>query len=461
MSKAFDLIVIGAGPGGIALARRAARHGARVAVVEQGRVGGTCVIRGCIPKKLLMYAAQYGDFLHDATGFGWSLPDARFSMARWADAKEAEIARLEKSYRALLADGGVSLIEGKARLLAPHAVIVDSQELTAPHIVIATGAYPARDALPGVDTCPTSDELLDLRELPSRAVVLGGGYIAVEFSSSLARLGVVVSMFYRDRLPLRGFDEDLRSRLAKALADAGIDLQPGRVPGRIERLLSGWRLDFPDGTTLEAPWVLNALGRRPATAGLGLEALGLALGKNGAVPVNAELATPLPGLHALGDVTSRKNLTPVAIAEGRWLADHLFGAGSRSGVALESVATAVFTLPPLASLGPTETQCTVPTDVYEADFRPLRNAFCGSGQRAYMKLLVDAAGGRVRGIHMIGDDAPEIVQSLSVAVSAGATKADFDCTIPIHPSVAEEFMLMRTPARRAGGMPAQGKKSAG
>lgn len=453
MSHAFDLIVIGAGSGGVALSRRAARHGARVAVIENSRVGGTCVIRGCVPKKLLMYAAQYGDLLREAAGFGWQAMEPAFAMERWADAKAAETARLEGVYRKMLADGGVTFIEGTARLSAPQRLAVGDKEYSATHIVIATGAHPARDILPGLETCPTSDDLLDLRDLPPRAVVLGGGYIAVEFASMLARLGVAVTMLYRDRLPLRGFDEDLRSRLATALAQAGIELRPGRAPARIERLAQDWRLHLPEGEALETPWALNALGRRPNTAGLGLEALGLVLGKDGAVPVDAHLATTVPGLHAVGDVTNRKNLTPVAIAEGRWLADRLFGGAQAAPVALDMVATAVFTLPPMASLGPTEAECTSPTTVYEADFRPMREAFIGGQGRSYMKLLVDTASERVRGIHMIGADAPEIVQSLAVAVTAGATKADFDRTIAIHPTAAEEFVLMRTPSRSIAGAP--------
>ncbi len=453
MSHAFDLIVIGAGSGGVALSRRAARHGARVAVVESSRVGGTCVIRGCVPKKLLMYAAQYGDALREAAGYGWQAIDPAFAMERWAAAKAAETARLEGVYRKMLAEGEVALIEGSARLVAPGRVAVGEREFTAAHIVVATGAHPARDTLPGLDSCPTSDDLLDLQALPPRAAILGGGYIAVEFASMLARLGVAVTMLYRDSLPLRGFDADLRKRLAVALSAAGIDLQPGRMASRVERLADGWRLHLADGDVLDTPWVLNALGRRPNTVGLGLEALGIALGKKGEIPVDAHLATTVPGLYAVGDVTDRMNLTPVAIAEGRWLADRLFGGDQGAPVSLDLVATAVFTLPPMASLGPTEAECILPTTVYEADFRPMRDAFVGGTARSYMKLLVDTASDRVRGIHMIGADAPEIVQSLAVAVTAGATKADFDRTIAVHPTAAEEFVLMRTPARTVGGAP--------
>lgn len=450
MTQTYDLIVIGAGSGGVALSRRSAVHGARVAVIENSRVGGTCVIRGCVPKKLLMYAAQYGDTLLEAPSYGWTVDKPSFEMARWARAKAAETARLEIVYRKLLADSGVTLLDGTARLVAPHTVVVGDTRLSAAQIVVATGAHPARDVLPGLESCPTSDDLLDLETLPSRAAVLGGGYIAVEFASMLARLGVQVTLLYRDRLPLRGFDEDLRKRLAGALTEAGIELRPGCMATKIERRSDGWLLHLPDGALLDVPWVLNALGRRPNTARLGLEALGITVDKHGAVPVNDELATAVPGLHAVGDVTNRKNLTPVAIAEGRWLADHLFTTDPTPAVALETIATAVFTLPPIGTLGPAEAQCHGRTTVFEADFKPMRHAFTGRNERVYMKLLVDAASDRVRGIHMIGADAPEIVQSLSVAVSAGVTKAQFDRTLAVHPTAAEEFVLMRTPARTVG-----------
>jgi glutathione reductase (NADPH) len=454
MDLACDLVVIGAGSGGVALARRAASHGARVAVVEASRVGGTCVIRGCVPKKLLMYAAQYGDALREAPSYGWELPAApRFDMARWAAAKAAETARLEGVYRTLLSTAGVQLVEGRARIVAPQRVEVDGRCLTAPQIVVATGGHPVRAALPGLETCPTSDDLLDLTALPPAAAILGGGYIACEFASMFARLGVEVSLLFRDRLPLRGFDEDLRTRVAAALADAGVHVRPGSAPRALERTGEGWRLVLPAGETLDAPWVLNALGRRPNTADLGLEALGIAIDATGAVPVNAELATVAPGVHAVGDVTNRKNLTPVAIAEGRWLADRLFGASVAPPVALDPIASAVFTLPPIGTLGPSEAQLALagrPVAVYEADFKPMRHAFTGRAERIYMKLLADAETDRVLALHMIGADAPEIVQSLAVAVTAGATKADFDRTLAVHPTTAEEFVLLRTPSRHIG-----------
>jgi len=449
MADSFDLVVIGAGSGGVAASRRAAAHGARVAIVEAGRVGGTCVLRGCVPKKLLMYAAAYGDAFREAAGYGWSLGDPHFEMARWAAAKAAETQRLEHVYRQLLAGSKVELIEGRAVLDGPRRVRVGERMLNAKHILLATGAAPIRDSIPGIDDCPTSDELLDLQALPPRAAVIGSGYIALEFAGILARLGVKVSLFYRARLPLRGFDEDLRTRAAAALQAAGVELHPGAAPRALQRAGSEWLLILDDERMLEFPFVLNATGRRPNTAGLGLESLGLKLGDDGAVPVDAQLRTAIEGVYAIGDVTNRLNLTPVAIAEGRALADSLFGPSPRT-VDLSLVASAVFTLPPIATIGPNEADALAAgrkLKVYEADFRPMRQAFIDGHERCYMKLLVDADDDRVLAAHMIGADAPEIVQSLAVAVSAGVTKTQFDRTLAVHPTAAEEFVLMREPAR--------------
>ncbi len=452
MSESFDLVVIGAGSGGVAASRRAAAHGAKVAIVEAGRVGGTCVIRGCVPKKLLMYAGAYGDAMREAAGYGWTVGDTRFEMARWAAAKAAETARLENVYRQLLATSKVELIEGRARIDGPQRVRVAGHLLQARHILVATGAAPVRDSIAGVADCPTSDELLDLQQLPAKAAVLGGGFIALEFASMLARLGVAVSLFYRAPLPLRGFDEDLRTRVAVALQAAGVALHPGNAPRQVRRAGDGWRLVFDDASERDFAFVLNATGRRPNTAGLGLESLGIEVDGAGAVAVDARLRTRAAGVYAIGDVTNRFNLTPVAIAEGRALADSLFGPAPRE-VDLSRVTAAVFTLPPLATVGPTEAAAVAAghrLKVFEADFRPMRQAFIDGSERCYMKLLVDAASDEVLAVHMLGADAPEIVQSLAVALSAGATKAHFDRTIAVHPTAAEEFVLMREPSRLAG-----------
>lgn len=455
MAEDYDLITLGAGSGGVAASRRAALHGARVAIVEGGRVGGTCVLRGCVPKKLLMYAAQYGDALQEARGYGWQLgetqDDARFDMPAWAAAKAAETTRLEGIYRQMLAGSGVQLVEGWGRLVAPHTVRVGDRSLTARHILVATGGAPVRDSIPGIDACATSDDLLDLQALPARAAVVGGGFIAVEFASMLARLGVQVALFYRGNLPLRGFDAMLRSAAASALQAAGVELHPGVVPQRIQRDGRQFLLVLGQDRMLAFPWVLNATGRRPNTAGLGLP-----VDAQGAVPVDDQCDTTLPGVHAIGDVTNRKNLTPVAIAEGRALADRLFGPGHRP-VDLRLVPSAVFMLPPLATVGPTEEEALAAghrLDVFETDFRPMKQAFIGGAERTAMKLLVDADSQRVLAVHMAGADAPEIVQSLAVALTAGATKDHFDRTIAMHPTAAEEFMLMRQPSRTAPAAPA-------
>ncbi|UUX97227.1 FAD-dependent oxidoreductase [Aquabacterium sp. J223] len=458
----FDLVTLGAGSGGIAAARRAALHGAKVAIVEGRRVGGTCVLRGCVPKKLLVYAAQHADDLAEARGYGWELgPTPTFSMARWQQAKAAETARLEGVYRQLLAASGVELIEGWAHLQpgrdgAPHAVRVGERRLTARHVIVATGSRPSGDTLPGIELCASSDDLLDLAELPASAAFIGGGYIAVEFASLFARLGVPVCLYFRDSLPLRGFDPMLRAAAAAALQAAGVELHPGVVPQRVMKGDGTLLLAFGDDRVREFPWVLNATGRKPNAAGLGLACDG-----RGAIPVDDRLQTEVPGVYAIGDVTARKPLTPVAIAEGRAVADMLF-AGSDRTVDLRRVASATFMLPPIGTVGPTEPEALAAghdLKVYETDFRPMRSAFVGSDARSRMKLLVDAHDDTVLAVHMIGPDAPEIVQSLAVALTAGATKADFDRTIAVHPTAAEEFVLMREPMRTvkaSSGGPATG-----
>jgi glutathione reductase (NADPH) len=451
MADEFDLIVIGAGSGGVAAARRAALHGARVAIVEAGRVGGTCVIRGCVPKKLMMYAAGFRSTFAEAEGFGWTGTGASFDMARWAQAKAAEIDRLEGVYRSLLAQSGVALVEGQARVTAAGEVGVGSRRLRAPKVLVATGGAPARDAIPGLDAAMTSNDVLDLRTLPPSCVVIGGGYIAVEFASILAGLGTRVTLAHRDALPLRGFDPDLRTRLADVLRQRGIAVAAGVGLAALERTAGGVRLRRADGSAVEAATALNATGRRPNGGGLGLEELGVEIDARGAIVVDADSRTRVDGVWAVGDVTNRRNLTPVAIAEGRAFADSVFG-GRPARVDHRLVASAVFTEPPIGTVGLVEPEARAlgPVDVYESDFRPMKTAFAGGGARTYMKLVVDGLSERVLGIHMIGTDAPEIVQSLAVALTCGATKRDFDRTLAVHPTAAEEFVLMREPARRLG-----------
>ncbi len=449
MSDVYDLVVIGAGSGGVAASRRAAAHGARVLIAEADRVGGTCVIRGCVPKKLMMYAAGFAQAFEEARGYGWTGVTGRFDMGRWATAKAAETQRLENIYRKLLADSGVELASGQARLLSRGAVAVGSRTVQATRVLIATGGLPAHDALPGLSLAMTSNDVLDLREIPASLLVVGGGYIAVEFASILAGLGAAVTLAFRDTLPLRGFDIDLRQRLALALQARGIHLAAGVAMQALEREATGYALRRADGSVLRAAAALNATGRKPNTEGLGLADAGVQLDGRGAIAVDADSRSSAAGIWAIGDVTQRINLTPVAIAEGRAFADTEFGRRA-SRVDHRTVASAVFTDPAIATVGLSEADAARlgPVDIYESDFRPMKTAFAGSEARSYMKLVVDGLNERVLGVHMIGTDAPEIVQSLAVALTCGATKRDFDRTVAVHPTAAEEFVLMREPVRR-------------
>jgi glutathione reductase (NADPH) len=449
MDMTHDLIVIGGGSGGVAGSRRAAAHGAKVAIVEADRFGGTCVIRGCVPKKLMMYAANFAHQFKEAEGFGWSDVQARFEMPRWADAKAREIGRLEHIYDEMLVNAGVEIVRGAGRLVSGHEVDVGGRRLAAPRILVATGGAPSVDALPGLATAMTSNEVLDLREVPASLLVIGGGYIAVEFASILAALGSQVTLAYRDSTPLRGFDAELRGRLALALGERGITLACGVALERLERDDAGFALHRADGSVLRAQAALNATGRKPNTAGLGLEAVGVKLNARGAIVVDTESRSNVSTIWAVGDVTDRVNLTPVAIAEARAFADTEFDNDPKR-VDHRVVASAVFTDPPIGTVGLSEQQAALrgPVDIYAADFRPMKTAFVGGTQRTFMKLVVDGLDQRVLGVQMIGPEAPEIVQCLAVAVTCGARKRDFDQTIAMHPTLAEEFMLMRAPVRR-------------
>lgn len=454
MSDVYDLVVIGAGSGGVAASRRAAAHGARVLIAEADRVGGTCVIRGCVPKKLMMYAAGFAQAFEEARGYGWTGVTGQFDMTRWADAKAREIARLEGIYRQLLAESGVELATGHARLLGADTVQIGPRQVRARRVLIATGGAPAHDALPGLAQAMSSNELLDLRQVPATLLVVGGGYIAVEFASILAGLGAAVTLAFRDTLPLRGFDTGLRTRLAQALAARGITLAGGVGLTLLEPRAGGFALHRADGSVLVADAALNATGRTPNTTGLGLAELGVRVDQRGAIVVDADSGSSVAGVWAIGDVTQRMNLTPVAIAEGRAFADTEFG-HRPARVDHRIVASAVFTDPPMATVGLTEAAAAAlgPVDIYESDFKPMKTAFVGGAGRSYMKLVVDGLNDRVLGVHMIGTDAPEIVQSLAVALTCGATKRDFDRTVAVHPTAAEEFVLMREPVRRLAKSP--------
>jgi glutathione reductase (NADPH) len=448
MSEApFDLFVIGAGSGGVRAARMAAQRGARVAVAESGAFGGTCVNLGCIPKKLYSYAAHFADAFEQSRGFGWSPGEARFDWAALKANRAREIARLNGVYEGVLRGAGVTILRGRARLVSGSAVEVGGTVFAAKRILVATGGHAVLPELPGGGLAVSSDAMFDLPVFPRRLVVVGGGYIACEFASIFRGLGAEVTQLVRAGQILRGFDDDVRGFLARQMAQHGVVLRTGTRPVAIERADGALRVALDDGSVLAADTVLMATGRRPNSAGLGLDALGLALDERGAIKVDDRFETSVSGIHAIGDVIDRVQLTPVALAEAMVLVDRLFGEGRRR-IDYALVPTAVFTHPNVATVGLSETQARerfARVKVFRSEFKPLKHTLSGSAERVLMKLLVDADSDRVLGLHMVGDDAGEIVQGFATAMVAGATKAQFDATLGIHPTAAEEFVTMREP----------------
>ncbi len=447
MAFDYDLFVIGAGSGGTRAARIAAGHGAKAAVAEEFRIGGTCVIRGCVPKKILVYASRFADSFADAAAFGWSVGPATFDWPTLRAAKEKEISRLSGVYAANLERAKVEIIRQRAVVTGAHEVaLADGRRLSARHILIATGGGPElHPHVEGLQHAITSNEVFDLAAFPRRLLIVGGGYIAVEFACLFRRLGAEVFVSLRGDNVLRGFDEDLRQALRDEMTRAGVNFRFGRLPTLIRREGSARRVTMSDGETLEVDEVLVATGRRANTHGLGLEAAGVRLGPAGAVIVDAGSTSSVPSIHAVGDVTDRINLTPVAIREGHWLADRLFGGASRA-VDYDAVATAVFTTPEIGTVGLSEAAARVryeTIDIYKTGFRPLKATITGGAERVMMKLVVDGDTDRVLGAHILGADAGEIIQALAVAVRMGATKADLDATMPVHPTAAEELVTMR------------------
>jgi glutathione reductase (NADPH) len=443
----FDLFVIGAGSGGVRAARIAAGHGAKVAIAEEWRVGGTCVLRGCVPKKLLVYGAHFAHELADAPSFGWTVEGARHDWATLIANKDRELDRLNGVYLRLLANAGVELMMGRATVTGPNTVSVDGREISARIILVATGGWPWKPDYPGIEHAITSNEALSLPEFPRRIAIAGGGYIAVEFAGIFNALGAEVTLAYRGEQILRGFDDDVRAFLARELKAKGIDIRLGVKGERIEKTADGYRYHLSDGSVLEVDQVMYATGRKPNTAGLGLEAVGVELAENGAIRVDADSRSSVPSIFAVGDVTDRINLTPVAIAEGHAFADTQFGGMPRQADH-NCVPSAVFSQPPVAVVGMSEqTARATGHDVvtYKADFRPMKYTLGSNPERTLMKLVVGRDSDRVLGAHMVGIDAPEIIQGIAIAVKMGARKRDFDATIGIHPSAAEEFVTMRTP----------------
>jgi glutathione reductase (NADPH) len=443
----FDMFTIGAGSGGVASSRRAGAYGARVAICEERRVGGTCVLRGCVPKKLLVYGAQFADAFADAAGFGWHVPVPTFDWPTLIAAKNKELDRLEQIYINMLKNSRVEIIEGRGVLVDPHTIEVGGRAYTAENILIATGGHPTVPNIPGIEHVISSNEALDLPKLPRKIVIVGGGYIAVEFAGIFRGIGCdVVEMIRREEL-LYGFDDDLRVSLAVEMRNRGIEIHTRTQVTRIEKdQREGYTVFTGIGQEISADLVMYATGRGPNTRGLGLEAIGVKANEKGAVLVDEWQKTSLPNIYAVGDVTDRLNLTPVAIAEGRAIAETLFN-GNPIKMDHNDVPTAVFSNPPIGTVGLTEEQARKQygdgVDVYCARFRPMKNTLSGREERIFMKLVVDGRTDRVLGCHMLGPDAPEIIQGLAIAVKCGASKKMFDQTIGIHPSAAEEFVTMR------------------
>jgi len=445
-----DLFVIGGGSGGVRAARIAAEHGARVAVAEEYRLGGTCVIRGCIPKKLLVYASRFrGDF-EDAAGFGWTVPHCAFDWSTLIANKDHEIARLEAAYGATLEKAGVKVVKSRAVLRDPHTVqLASGERLRAAYVLIATGATPSYgDPIPGIAHAVSSNEAFHLSEFPRRVLIQGGGYIAVEFAGIFAGLGSHVTLVYRGENILRGFDDDVRAHLRVEMEKRGIKVLTGCKVAAIERAAEHFSVQLSGGNKITADRVMFATGRRPNVANLGLDAVGVEIAGNGGVAVDEYSRTTVPSIYAVGDVTNRVNLTPVAIREGHAFADTVFG-GKPTAVDHTAVPTAVFSDPEVGAVGLSEAQARerLPrTDVYKAVFRPLKATLSGRATTVLMKLVVDGLSDRVVGCHVVGEGAAEIAQMAAVAVKMGATKADFDATIALHPTAAEELVTMRKKA---------------
>lgn len=449
----YQLFVIGGGSGGVRAARIASGLGARVAIAENFRYGGTCVIRGCVPKKLLVYAAHFAEDFADAQGFGWTVPPANFSWPKLIEAKNKEIARLSSIYENNLSGSNVEVMHGAARLVDAHTVLVSGKQITAEHILVATGGTPFVPMIPGIEHAITSNEVFNLPQLPKRVVIVGGGYIAVEFAGILNGLGAQITLCYRGEQVLRGFDDDVRAHLHDEMVKKGITVLLHNDVTRIDKLVDGSlsvALAGAPSSPLAVDAVLYATGRVPNTQGLGLVEAGVDLDQAGGIKVDAFGKTNISSIHAVGDVTNRIALTPVAIREGAALANTLFGPTPVSAD-LTTVPSAVFSQPPIGTVGLTEAQALVQygeIDIYSARFRNMRHTLSGRDERTLVKLIVDTASQRILGAHMVGADSPEIIQGLSIAIRMGATKADFDSTVALHPSAAEEFVTLRDKVTR-------------
>jgi len=442
----YDLFTIGAGSGGVRASRMSAFFGAKVAVAEERYLGGTCVNVGCIPKKLLVYASHYGEDFDDLAGYGWTVGERRFDWSKLIENKNQEISRLNGIYRKILTDAGVSLFEAHAEVIDPHTVSVGGQRITAKYILVAVGSWPTVPQFLGSEHAITSNEAFYLPSLPEKVIIVGGGYIGVEFAGIFHGLGAKTTQLYRGELFLRGFDDDIRKTLADEMRKRGIELRFNADITKIEKAGTVLRATLTDGSVLEAQQILYATGRGSKTPNLGLEKAGVKLKDNGAVVVDEYSKSTVDSIYAIGDCTDRMMLTPVAIAEGMALANTLFNQKPTKPRYL-NVPTAVFSTPNCGTVGLTEQEArtgNIAIDLYQTSFKPLKHTLTGRDERAMMKLVVDRATDKVLGCHMVGSDAGEIIQGLAVALNCGATKAQFDQTIGIHPTAAEEFVTMRS-----------------
>ena len=442
----YDLYVIGAGSGGVRASRVAAQLGARVAVAESTHLGGTCVNVGCVPKKLFVYGSHFAEDFDDARAYGWSAAPPSFDWPTLRDNKTKEIKRLNGIYRNLLNTAGVDIHEGRARLGDPHRIEINGRSHTAERVLVATGSRPWMPEFPGAEHVICSDDAFYLPRFPRRALVVGGGYIAVEFAGIFAGLGAEARLAYRGPLFLRGFDDGVREFVAEQLAEKGVTLQFNTEVVNIELDGDERLVTLSDGSALRTDLVMFATGRRPNVEGLGLAECGVALGSNGAVLVDEAYRSSVPHILAIGDVIDRVQLTPVAIAEAMCVAHNLFGEDAARRLNYDNIATAVFCQPNIGTVGLTEAEARQRlerVEVYESAFRPMKHTLTGRSERTFMKLIVDAGNDRVVGIHMVGPEAGEIIQGMAVAVTAGATKRQFDATVGIHPTAAEEFVTMR------------------
>lgn len=445
----YDLFVIGAGSGGVRSARMAAGKGVRVAIAEDRYLGGTCVNVGCVPKKLYVYASQFCESFAGAAGFGWKNSQASFDWPTLVANKDREISRLQTVYDGLLQKSGVTVINGRASLVDAHTVAVNGQHYTAERIIVATGGWPFVPEIEGKEHIITSNEIFNLAELPKRIIIVGGGYIAVEFAGILNGLGVNVQLFERNRKILRGFDEDVRDFLMQEMVKKGVDLHLNTSILSIEKQANTFIAKTNSGEMVETDLIMYATGRVPNSHHIGLDTVGVITDDVGAIKVNDDYQTNIPSIYALGDVTNRVNLTPVATSEGMALVNKLYSAGT-SSVDYDNIPTAVFSQPNIATVGLTElsarTQFGDDIDIYKTSFKAMKNTLSGIDERTFMKMIVVRSTDKVVGLHMVGAEAGEIIQGFAVALKAGATKAQFDSTIGIHPTAAEEFVTMRTPS---------------